>query len=71
VPPDLAAAVWQQRDKLAALVPPAGAGAEAAAAIHGAVHAAFVAGYRWIMAASAALAVCSALVAYLFLDRGK
>jgi EmrB/QacA subfamily drug resistance transporter len=71
LPVELADAVWQQRDKLAALVAPAGASAEAAAAINGAVHAAFVAGYRWIMAASAVLAVCSALVAYLFLDRGK
>jgi FtsP/CotA-like multicopper oxidase with cupredoxin domain len=52
LPVELADAVWQQRDKLAALVAPAGASAEAAAAINGAVHAAFVAGYRWIMAAT-------------------
>jgi EmrB/QacA subfamily drug resistance transporter len=56
-------AVWKERDKLAAIVPPANA-----AAVGPAVKAAFVAGYRWIMGVSAGLALASAVVAALMLD---
>jgi EmrB/QacA subfamily drug resistance transporter len=70
LPRELAEAVWQQRDRLAAIEVPARApGAEAAAA---GVREAFVAGYRWIMAASAVLALASAGVAAVSIDkRGK
>jgi EmrB/QacA subfamily drug resistance transporter len=61
---ETADAVWAQRDKLAAITAPAGAATEA-------VRSAFIAGYRWIMAVSAALAVASALSAALLLDRKK
>jgi len=71
LPAGLGDAVWKQRDKLAAITAPPGTSAEAAAAIHAVVHSAFVAGYRWIMGVSAALAAASALVAHLLLDRGK
>ena len=68
MPADLALAVWQQRDRLAAIELPAGmteAGAQAARAV---VQDAFVTGYRWIMASSAVLAVASAAVAATWLD---
>jgi hypothetical protein len=58
LPGDVAAAIWQQRDRLAAIELPAGsAGAQEARA---AVQEAFVAGYRWIMIVSALLALASA-----------
>ena len=57
-------AVWAQRDKLAAIPAPAGVASDA-------VKAAFVAGYRWIMAVSAALALASALAAAVLLDRAQ
>jgi EmrB/QacA subfamily drug resistance transporter len=56
-------AVMAQRDLLAALQPPASASAQDAAAIREAVKHAFVAGFRWIMGASAALAWTGAAVA--------
>jgi predicted MFS family arabinose efflux permease len=62
LPADLANQVWAQRDKLAAIAAPPGAASDA-------VHAAFVAGYRWIMAVSAALAAGSALAAAFFIDK--
>ncbi len=67
LPADVVNAVWAQRDKLAAIALPPGA----TPAARGAVQEAFVAGYRWIMAASAMLALASALVAATFLDRGR
>ena len=69
VAPDLAAAVLQQRDRLAAIELPAGGGAAAQAARH-VVQEAFVAGYRWIMVASAVLALASAAVAALWIRDG-
>jgi EmrB/QacA subfamily drug resistance transporter len=68
VPDDLAAAAWRQRQRLGAIELPASA---AAAVVRGAVHAAFVAGYRWIMVASALLALASAGVASLWIGRGR
>lgn len=58
LPAEVADALWRQRDRLAAIEVPA----EAMPA-RDAVHAAFVAGYRWIMVASAALAIASAGIA--------
>jgi EmrB/QacA subfamily drug resistance transporter len=63
VPPDVVAAVWAQRDKLAAIAPPP----HSADAARAAVQAAFVAGYRAIMAVSAVLALASAAIAAVFL----
>jgi MFS family permease len=63
VPAELAGAVWEQRDRLAAIELPGGGASEAA---RRAVQEAFVAGYRWIMVASAALALASAAVAALW-----
>jgi EmrB/QacA subfamily drug resistance transporter len=67
VPGDVASAVWAERDKLAAITAPQGAPPATAEAVRHAVHAAFVAGYRAIMAVSAALAVASALIAAVML----
>jgi predicted MFS family arabinose efflux permease len=64
LPREAVDAVWAQRDKLAAIKAPAGAATDA-------VRAAFVAGYRWIMVVSAALALASALAAALLLERKK
>jgi preprotein translocase subunit SecG len=66
LPRDVADAIWQQRDRLAAIELPRGAQGEQAAQ---AVKAAFVAGYRWVMIASALLAMGSAAVAALWIDR--
>jgi predicted MFS family arabinose efflux permease len=64
---DVADLIWSQRDNLAAIALPQGLPSEAAAAARDAVHEAFVAGYRWIMVASAGLAVASAGVAALWI----
>jgi EmrB/QacA subfamily drug resistance transporter len=68
LPGDLVEAVWSQRDKLAAIELPQGSRGAAAEAARTAVHEAFVAGYRWIMVASAGLALASALVAAVWID---
>lgn len=68
LPRELADAIWSQRDKLAAIELPHGLQGDAAVAARDAVRQAFVAGYRWIMVASAALALASALVAALWID---
>ncbi|HUG21556.1 hypothetical protein [Piscinibacter sp.] len=66
MPPDLAAAVQAQRAKLAAVELPAHVGEAAAAAVRRAVGEAFVAGFRWIMVASAVLALAGDAVAAAF-----
>jgi EmrB/QacA subfamily drug resistance transporter len=71
VPADLAASVLQQRDRLAAIELPAGSAGPGVQAVQGAVQEAFVAGYRWIMMASAALALASAAVAALWVRDGS
>ena len=58
LPPAEAEAVWQQRDKLAAIEVP-----RRAEHARAAVNDAFVAGYRWIMAVSAVLSAAGAAVA--------
>jgi EmrB/QacA subfamily drug resistance transporter len=68
LPREFADAIWSQRDRLAAIELPPVLQGEAAAAARNAVHQAFVAGYRWIMALSAALALASAIVAAVCVD---
>lgn len=63
LPRDVADALWQQRHKLAAIEPPAGAASAVAQQAHALVGAAFVAGFRAAMMVSAALAVASSLSA--------
>jgi len=70
LPPDLSALVQGQRSKLAAIELPPGIAADHAAAARDAVAASFVAGFRWIMAASAGLALASAAIAAVFV-RGE
>ena len=69
LPPQLVEAVWEQRARLAAIEPPKGADARTAQAVRDAVHSAFVAGYRWIMALSVLLALASAGSAALWVGR--
>jgi hypothetical protein len=64
---EVADAIWSQRDNLAAIALPPGLAGDAAAAARDAVHQAFVAGYRWIMVASAGLSLASAAVAALWI----
>ncbi|HJW10670.1 MAG TPA: MFS transporter [Albitalea sp.] len=66
VPPDLAAWVQGQRGRLAAIELPAGIAPGIAAAAQQAVGEAFVAGFRWVMAVSAGLAVVGAALAAIF-----
>ena len=70
LPQDVMDAVLAQRHKLAAIAPPAGAASAVADRVHAAVGEAFVAGFRAVMAVSAALAAASALCAWwLIADR--
>jgi len=61
LPRDLADALWQQRHKLAAIAPPASAAPDVASRVHDLVGNAFVAGFRVVMLASAALALAGSL----------
>ena len=69
LPPPLLDAVWEQRARLAAIEVPQGASGPAAELVREAVRSAFVAGYRWIMVLSVALALASAGVAALWVGR--
>jgi EmrB/QacA subfamily drug resistance transporter len=66
LPPGVADAIWRQRERLAAIELPAGS----APAARDVVHQAFVAGYRWVMAISAVLAMASAAVAAAWVHDG-
>ncbi len=57
LPPHVADAVWIQRDRLAAIEVPRDVAADTAERVQAAVQHAFVAGYRWIMAVSALMAL--------------
>jgi len=64
LPAGVAEAVFAQRHKLAAIVPPANAASAVAAQVRAAVGGAFVAGFRAVMLTSAGLALASALSAW-------
>jgi predicted MFS family arabinose efflux permease len=66
LPSDVAALVQSQRSRLAAVELPTGLDPAVAAAARQAVGTAFVAGFRWVMAVSAALALASAAAAAVF-----
>jgi MFS family permease len=66
LPDDIAALVQDQRSRLAAIELPPQLDASLVAAIRQALGEAFVAGFRWIMALSAALALASAAIAAAF-----
>lgn len=68
LPQEAAEAVWRQRDRLAAIEVPPGSADDIARQARRAVQDAFVAGYRWIMVASASMALGSAAVAAAWLD---
>ena len=68
LPPALSAATWAQRQRLGAIVVPAGTDAAAAARVRRAVGEAFVAGFRRVMLACAALALLAALCAWALID---
>ena len=68
LPAELTAAVLAQRAKLAGISIPAGASAEAAQLLRGAIGTAFVAGFRWVMGICVALALLSALSAWVLID---
>jgi EmrB/QacA subfamily drug resistance transporter len=63
LPDELRRAVMEVRTDLAALTPPAGASEAQAATVAAAVDAAFLAGFRWVAASMAALAVIASAVA--------
>jgi hypothetical protein len=71
LPPQIVAAVDSQRTKLAAIDVPATASPEARASIRGAVAAAFIAGFRRVMAIAALLALASAASAWLMIGQGR
>jgi EmrB/QacA subfamily drug resistance transporter len=68
LPDALVSAVQAQRSRLAAVELPSGIDLTHAASIQRAVSDAFVAGFRWVMGLSAALAVASALAAALLIS---
>jgi hypothetical protein len=70
LPPQIVAAVDSQRAKLAAIDVPSNASPEVRAAIESAVAAAFVSGFRRVMAISMLLAVASAASAWLMIGHG-
>lgn len=67
-PPAVVEAMLAERGKLAALPLPPGLDAASAAALKGAVGGAFVAGFRWVMAVCAGLALLSAASAWFLID---
>ncbi|HSV61450.1 MAG TPA: MFS transporter [Variovorax sp.] len=71
VSPEVTQFLQGQRERLAEAALPPGTEGAAAEALRGQIHAAYVAGFRWIMLASAALALLSALSAWLWIDRAK
>ncbi len=68
VTPDVLASLQAQRHKLAGLTLPAGIDEATASALRRMVGESFVAGFRWVMALCAALALLSALSAWLLID---
>ncbi|MDM0110979.1 MFS transporter [Variovorax sp. J22R133] len=68
--PEVVAFLDTQRVRLAEAGLPAGTDAALAAALREQIHAAFVSGFRWVMLMSAALALLSALSAWVWIGRG-
>jgi EmrB/QacA subfamily drug resistance transporter len=71
LPPVIAEAVIAQRGKLAAIAPPATASEEVRVAVQRAVGEAFVSGFRRVMLIAAALALASAVTAWLMVGSGS
>jgi len=69
VPTDIVTSVESQRARLASLEPPARASAEVQASIERVVAQAFVSGFRLVMSIAVALALASAVTAWLFIGR--
>lgn len=69
VPTDIVTSVESQRARLASLEPPARASAEVRASIERVVAQAFVSGFRLVMSIAVALALASAVTAWLFIGR--
>jgi len=67
-PAQLVSSVVAQRQKLAGMVIPSGYPDATVAAMKHAVQASFVAGFRWVMLMSAALALLSAASAWIFIE---
>jgi hypothetical protein len=67
LPPALLSTIEQQLDLLAAIKVPANVDPPTAFAIKRAVGEAFVAGFRWVMASCSALALISALSAWVLI----
>lgn len=68
LPADISAEVLGQRSKLAGAVLPAQIGPADAEALKRVIGTAFVAGFRWVMALSAGLALLGALVAWVMVE---
>jgi len=66
--PDVPAALHAQRHKLAGIALPSGIDEAGAAALKRAIGEAFVSGFRWVMLLCAALALLSAVSAWLMID---
>jgi hypothetical protein len=67
LPADVANALAPERAKLAGATLPAGLAGDQRDMVEGAIFAAFVQGYRWVMVLAAALAFISTVVALLWL----
>ncbi|MFC3652600.1 MFS transporter [Dyella humi] len=67
-PASLVSAVVGQREKLAGIVIPGGYPDATVAAMKHAVSVSFVAGFRWVMLVSSALALLSAISAWIFIE---
>jgi EmrB/QacA subfamily drug resistance transporter len=67
-PAELVASVLEQRQKLAGITTPSGYPETTVAALKHVVKTSFVAGFRWVMLVSAALALLSAISAWMFID---
>jgi predicted MFS family arabinose efflux permease len=68
VPHEVAIVMWEQRGKLAGASVPDYVDADTAALLTAAVKHAFVLGYRWVMLLCAALALLSAVSAWVLID---
>lgn len=69
-PTELVSAIMSQREMLAGMVIPSGYSASATTALKHAIGMSFVAGFRWVMLVSAALALLSAMSAWVLI-KGK